>query len=219
MGRSKHKKDVLQQVHVEGSFQFIYTNLVSENQELKKQLQEMKGRRDELEEQLKQKDKTIDELKKENAELRNEIEALKQTNIRLEQRISELENKQVKEQKKQLYRTFAIMLYDIDTYYGLKNVLLTPYNKAIYKIRSSRIGLEHYIDERDDIKFKEYKCKFMAQHIAQFDSIKDLVKQKTGIDGIIERVAEFINKQVNTNDITEDEIQQVEEWWVEHIVE
>lgn len=142
------------------------------------------------------------------------IKQLRLDNVKLSNRVSQLENYIECNRKKQVYKTFAIMLYDISQYYKLNIALDYPFNKAIGKIYHPQIGIEHYIDSRiDSFDLNNYKCLFFVSHLSHFDCIKDVIKDKSGVDGLVDSVIEFIMRQDIEYNLSKDDEDKVETWW------
>lgn len=234
MGKSKHieshNNDSSNNFQIGMHFGYVHEQLIKENVELKKQLENMTGQKEILEKLLSEKDKTIAELRKENEELKLRIQSLetqiieikkenaeiKKENVALKSNIIGIKDEFHTYKQKQLLKTVMIILQDINRHLKIENSSNEPLKTHMRNIHSSRIEMAHYINNNDTKNIKDYKCKFILTKINEIMSIKDLINKRAKSESFIDSMIEILKEKQISYTPTDEELEDIENWWFDN---
>lgn len=212
-----HKKH--NQVILKDTICFIaeseYQRVINENIELRLKVANLEGQNKQLKNLLDERDKTIDDLKKENEKLKARIDALEgkvsqQTNI-----INKLVNKQI-------VSTFIIALQDLNDDERLNSKACDNCaRRGLARLHAKRVDDCHYIykgkDSGDNDDLKTYKKKILLKKLKEASKdVIDTINKRTS-KYFIENVIEFLDTLPNNYKVTDDDIEDVDNWWDDHM--
>jgi hypothetical protein len=202
----------LKELNDELNFKII--KLEQENLELKVKIIKLEKDNTQLKQDNIQFKIQINELKEENKEIKQEnilqtiqINELKEENKELKNKITNLENKEI-------INKIIYSIQDLNSFDKLETILNFPFNKYINKLRMSRNDFCHYIFENDsnDLINKKKEC-----ILFQLSNLSDIVKiklnKKFGNNFIDEIIKYLSNLQISYGYLSDEDINDAEEWW------
>jgi chromosome segregation ATPase len=212
--------------HVTVSMVFIqeHDKLIKENQELKIQVGNLTGQRDQLKLILLEKDKTIEELKKENEELKSRIlileKKIEEQAVKIEEQAVKIDNlcdENKRRYHQQLLKAFLIALQGVNEFKKVENGSDEPYKTYMKNIRRSRNESSHYIDINDSDDLNQYKCRYLLTKLKQLREIEPLLNKRAKCHVFTDKMIEFLESIPTTYTPTEEEKEDVEDWWDDHL--
>jgi chromosome segregation ATPase len=182
------------------SDQKIITELKTQNNELKIEIEELKEKINKLEEDKKISDTKIENLNEDNKKLNNRLDKMDN------ERNNDILKKQIKE-----------VLQDINCIHKFENSLSKPYCEIIKDNRKSRNEANHYIYFRNDDNTKINKQKVIVNRLKiltteQRQLLNNLFEDENFIDIIINELDTYL-KTINIPEMTEQEFNKLNSWF------
>jgi chromosome segregation ATPase len=189
MSKRKNKSNVIQSL--QSNFTLVHEQLISENKELRIQIERMTGQRNALEKLLCDRDKSIVELTEENKKLRDRIQKLEDENNVIRIEISQVKNELSEIKTSRQVTQMIKAIQDLNACDLLEKNLPPPYRPAMKLIHDRRINECHFINDKVDdaatVLSKKYVLLEFLENITIEVKLKinKLARQKDFVEQII----------------------------------